>query len=263
MLSTSPGGVGGGSSRTRWLGRSSCRTVSWSARGGIRNMATGTPKQWRLPPPVTGLEGRRWSSRSSPARIKASSRRAPTRSSVPACAGSLRRCGIPNPVAAGGSEQLRAAGVEVELGASAAAAAAQNAIFLHTLRDPNRPYVALKLATTLDGRIADGFGRSRWISGKQASEYVQWLRAGFDAIGIGGRTARFDDPSLTVRGPVRPRVPPAEWSSTAPPIWTPTDVGTDCERNPHYRRRSVRSRSDQGTAAGRRRRHRSHRRHPR
>jgi len=114
----------------------------------------------------------------------------------------------PNAVAAGGGEQLRTAGVEVELGASEAAAAAQNAIFLHTLRNPSRPYVALKLATTLDGRIADGFGRSRWISGEQAREYVQWLRAGFDAIGIGGRTARFDDPSLTVRGPVRPRIPP-------------------------------------------------------
>jgi diaminohydroxyphosphoribosylaminopyrimidine deaminase/5-amino-6-(5-phosphoribosylamino)uracil reductase len=114
----------------------------------------------------------------------------------------------PNPVAAGGGEQLRTAGVEVELGASEDAAAAQNAIFLHTVRNPSRPYVALKLATTLDGRIADGFGRSRWISGEQAREYVQWLRAGFDAIGIGGRTARFDDPSLTVRGTVRPRIPP-------------------------------------------------------
>jgi diaminohydroxyphosphoribosylaminopyrimidine deaminase/5-amino-6-(5-phosphoribosylamino)uracil reductase len=114
----------------------------------------------------------------------------------------------PNPVAAGGGERLRTAGVEVELGTSEDAAAAQNAIFLHTLRTPNRPYVVLKLATTLDGRIADGFGRSRWISGEQAREYVQWLRAGFDAIGIGGRTARFDDPSLTVRGPVRPRIPP-------------------------------------------------------
>ncbi|HEV2084946.1 MAG TPA: bifunctional diaminohydroxyphosphoribosylaminopyrimidine deaminase/5-amino-6-(5-phosphoribosylamino)uracil reductase RibD, partial [Gemmatimonadales bacterium] len=114
----------------------------------------------------------------------------------------------PNPVAAGGGEQLRTAGVEVELGTAEHAAAAQNAIFLHTLRNPSRPYVALKLATTLDGRIADRFGRSRWISGEQAREYVQWLRAGFDAIAIGGRTARFDDPSLTVRGPVRPRIPP-------------------------------------------------------
>jgi diaminohydroxyphosphoribosylaminopyrimidine deaminase/5-amino-6-(5-phosphoribosylamino)uracil reductase len=114
----------------------------------------------------------------------------------------------PNPLAAGGAEQLRSAGVEVELGAGEDAAAAQNAIFLHTLRNPSRPFVALKLATTLNGRIADSFGRSRWISGEPAREYVQWLRAGFDAIGVGGRTARFDDPSLTVRGPVRPRIPP-------------------------------------------------------
>jgi diaminohydroxyphosphoribosylaminopyrimidine deaminase / 5-amino-6-(5-phosphoribosylamino)uracil reductase len=114
----------------------------------------------------------------------------------------------PNPVAAGGSERLRAAGVEVELGPLAEAAAAQNAAFLHSVRDTERPFVALKLATTLDGRIADAFGRSRWVSGEAARDYVQWLRAGFDAIAVGGRTARFDDPSLTVRGPVRPRVSP-------------------------------------------------------
>lgn len=114
----------------------------------------------------------------------------------------------PNPVASGGSQRLREAGVEVELGPLAEAAAAQNAIFLHRVAHSGRPYVALKLATTLDGRIADGFGRSRWISGEPARDYVQWLRAGFDAIAVGGRTARLDDPSLTVRGSVRPRVPP-------------------------------------------------------
>jgi diaminohydroxyphosphoribosylaminopyrimidine deaminase/5-amino-6-(5-phosphoribosylamino)uracil reductase len=96
----------------------------------------------------------------------------------------------------------------VELGMSGDAAAAQNAVFLHALRNGDRPFVALKLATTINNRIADKFGRSRWISGQQGREYVQWLRAGFDAIGIGGRTARIDDPSLTVRGPIRPRVPP-------------------------------------------------------
>ena len=114
----------------------------------------------------------------------------------------------PNPVAAGGSELLRKAGVEVEVGSLAEAAAAQNAIFLHSVENSARPYVALKLATTLDGRIADGFGRSRWISGAESRDYVQWLRAGFDAIAVGGRTARLDDPSLTVRGTVQPRVPP-------------------------------------------------------
>ncbi len=68
--------------------------------------------------------------------------------------------------------------------------------------------MALKLATSLDGRIADRFGRSRWISGEAARDYVHWLRAGMDAIGVGGATARVDDPSLTVRGAVEPRVIP-------------------------------------------------------
>lgn len=135
----------------------------------------------------------------------------------PPCTEAIIRSGIrrvvsamrdPNPVAAGGNDRLRAAGVEVEMGALGEVAAAQNAIFLHSIEDASRPYVALKLATTLDGRIADGFGRSRWISGVEAREFVQWLRAGFDAIAIGGRTARVDDPSLTVRGTIQPRVPP-------------------------------------------------------
>jgi diaminohydroxyphosphoribosylaminopyrimidine deaminase / 5-amino-6-(5-phosphoribosylamino)uracil reductase len=135
----------------------------------------------------------------------------------PPCTDAIIRSGIrrvvaalpdPNPAAAGGSELLRSAGVEVEVGALAEAAAAQNAIFLHSVENAARPYVALKLATTLDGRIADGFGRSRWISGTESRDYVQWLRAGFDAIAVGGRTARLDDPSLTVRGTVQPRVPP-------------------------------------------------------
>ena len=135
----------------------------------------------------------------------------------PPCTEAIIRSGIrrvvaalrdPNPVAAHGSDRLREAGVEVELGPLADVAAAQNAIFLHSIDLPVRPYVALKLATTLDGRIADRFGRSRWISGQESREYVQWLRAGFDAVAVGGRTARLDDPSLTVRGPVKPRVPP-------------------------------------------------------
>jgi diaminohydroxyphosphoribosylaminopyrimidine deaminase/5-amino-6-(5-phosphoribosylamino)uracil reductase len=114
----------------------------------------------------------------------------------------------PNPLAAGGAELLRAAGIPVELGLEREAAEAQNAIFLHGLRHPERPFVALKLATSLDARIADAEGRSRWISGPEARAYVHWLRAGFDAIAVGGRTARADDPSLTVRGPVAPRVTP-------------------------------------------------------
>ncbi len=114
----------------------------------------------------------------------------------------------PNPIAAGGGERLAAAGIEVEYGLLGREAAAQNAAFLHHARGEIRPFVALKLATSVDARIADRDRRSRWISGAEAREYVHWLRAGFDAIGIGGATARHDDPSLTVRGPLRPRVVP-------------------------------------------------------
>lgn len=114
----------------------------------------------------------------------------------------------PDPVAAGGVARLRAAGVDAELGVLADEAAAQNAIFLHLQRGHSRPYVALKLATTIDGRIADANGHSRWLSGQPARDFVQWLRAGFDGIAVGGVTARADDPSLTVRGPLVPRVTP-------------------------------------------------------
>jgi diaminohydroxyphosphoribosylaminopyrimidine deaminase/5-amino-6-(5-phosphoribosylamino)uracil reductase len=135
----------------------------------------------------------------------------------PPCTEAIIRSGVsrviaairdPNPLAAGGSERLREAGVDVEIGQLGAEAATQNAIFLHCLRDQSRPFLSLKLATTMDGRIADGFGRARWISSEAAREYVQWLRAGYDAIAVGGRTARLDDPSLTVRGSVRPRTAP-------------------------------------------------------
>jgi diaminohydroxyphosphoribosylaminopyrimidine deaminase/5-amino-6-(5-phosphoribosylamino)uracil reductase len=115
----------------------------------------------------------------------------------------------PNPQASGGAGRLRAAGIDVEHGVDAERAAIQNAAFLHRFRETGRPYVALKLATSIDARIADPEGRSRWISGPEAREYVHWLRAGFDAIGVGGRTAAVDDASLTVRGAVEPRVAPA------------------------------------------------------
>ena len=110
----------------------------------------------------------------------------------------------PNPEAQGGADRLRAVGIALEVGLQADAARAQNAMFFHRWSGLSRPFVALKLATTLDGRIADHTGRSRWISGEEARDYVHWLRAGFDAIGVGGHTARTDDASLTVRGEVQP-----------------------------------------------------------
>lgn len=114
----------------------------------------------------------------------------------------------PDPHAGGGAERLRARGVTVVLGVLADEAAALNAPFLFARRRADRPFVALKLATSIDGRIADRAGSSQWVSGEEARAYVHWLRAGFDAIGVGGTTALRDNPRLTVRGPVTPRRPP-------------------------------------------------------
>ena len=135
----------------------------------------------------------------------------------PPCADALIAAGVrrvvaavadPNPAAAGGADRLRAAGVVVETGPCQREARHQLAPFLHLHRGLRRPWVALKLATSVDGRIADAAGRSQWISGPEARAWVQWLRAGFDAIGVGGATVEADDPQLTVRGPVVPRVAP-------------------------------------------------------
>lgn len=114
-----------------------------------------------------------------------------------------------HPLAAGGAERLRAAGVAVDIGVGAREAAALNAPFLWSAVRPERPFVALKLAASLDGFLADHAGRSQWLSGAEAREWVHWLRAGYDAIAVGGRTAVIDDPQLTARGSVVPRVPPA------------------------------------------------------
>jgi diaminohydroxyphosphoribosylaminopyrimidine deaminase/5-amino-6-(5-phosphoribosylamino)uracil reductase len=139
------------------------------------------------------------------------------RGKQPPCTDAIVRAGVrrvvaamadPNPVASGGAARLGSLGLEVQVGVGREAAAVQNAIFLHRFRNQSRPFVALKLATSLDGRIADSSGHSRWLSGEPARDYVHWLRAGFDAIGVGGRTVRQDDPGLTVRGPVIPRIPP-------------------------------------------------------
>lgn len=115
----------------------------------------------------------------------------------------------PHGPAAGGVERLRAAGIEVEVGVAEAEAAAQNAAFLWSETRSERPFVAVKLATSLDGYIADAEGRSQWLSGPEAVEWVHWLRAGFDAVAVGRRTLDRDDPRLTVRGSVVPRNPPA------------------------------------------------------
>ncbi len=114
----------------------------------------------------------------------------------------------PNPAAAGGIARLRGAGIEVSVGLCEAHAAALNAPFLFCASRTDRPFVALKLATSLDGQLADATGKSQWLSGSEARAFVQWLRAGFGAIGVGRGTAVADDPLLTARGPLEPRCPP-------------------------------------------------------
>ncbi len=113
-----------------------------------------------------------------------------------------------DPVAKGGAEVLQRAGVEVQGGLMEAEARAQNALFFHRFADRNRPFVALKLAMSVDARIADRDGRSQWISGPEARDFAHWLRAGFEAIGVGAGTVRADDPTLTPRGRVQPARPP-------------------------------------------------------
>lgn len=73
----------------------------------------------------------------------------------------------------------------------------------------NRPRVILKLATSLDGRIATAAGESRWITGEQARAEVHRMRAAVDAVMIGAGTARADDPSLLARTEPAPRRQPA------------------------------------------------------
>lgn len=111
----------------------------------------------------------------------------------------------PSPQARGGAEVLRAAGVEVRGGVEEQGARDQNAPFFHRFTGAQRPWIALKLALSLDGALADAHGRSQWITGGPAREQTHRLRAQFDAIGVGSGTALADNPQLTVRGPVQPR----------------------------------------------------------
>lgn len=101
----------------------------------------------------------------------------------------------PNPEARGGLEVLRAAGVEVEV-ADSFAARAQNEAW-RTWVSAGRPFVTLKLALTLDGRVA--VPGSRWISGEESRRRVHELRAQVDAVAVGMGTVRADDPQLTAR----------------------------------------------------------------
>lgn len=110
-------------------------------------------------------------------------------------------CEDPDPrVSGGGIRFLREAGLEVEVGLCAEEAREVNRGFFLRVAQ-GRPLVTLKLATTLDGRIATRSGDSRWITGEAARAWGHALRASHDAIMIGSNTAVADDPELTCRLP--------------------------------------------------------------
>ncbi len=127
---------------------------------------------------------------------------------TPPCADAVIAAGVarvvvavedPDPRVQGrGIARLRSAGITVEVGLRAAEVEAQLAPY-RKHRTTGRPWVVLKLAATLDGRIAAADGSSRWITGEAARDDAHRLRAESDAVLVGAGTVRADDPALTVR----------------------------------------------------------------
>jgi diaminohydroxyphosphoribosylaminopyrimidine deaminase/5-amino-6-(5-phosphoribosylamino)uracil reductase len=127
---------------------------------------------------------------------------------TPPCADALVNAGVkrvvvamkdPNPLVAGrGLEILRAAGITVETGLLEAQAKALNPGFVSRMQQA-RPWIRVKLASSLDGRTAMASGESRWITGDAARRDVQRLRARSSAVVTGIGTVLADDPSMNVR----------------------------------------------------------------
>ena len=129
---------------------------------------------------------------------------------TPPCAEAVISAGVarvvigvvdPDPNVSGqGIALLRSAGIDVEVGCRAEDVARQLAPYLHH-RSTGRPFVVLKLAATLDGRIAAPDGSSQWITGDEARLDAHRLRADSEAIIVGAGTVRADNPTLTARLP--------------------------------------------------------------
>ena len=135
-------------------------------------------------------------------------------------------------VSGSGVQHLRNAGLTVDVGILEQEVKQQLAAYLHH-RATGRPFVVLKMASTIDGRIAATDGSSKWITGETARKRVHQLRAESDAIVVGAGTVRADDPSLTVRdadGPSPRRIvlgtidasakvhPCTQWTGTLPDL---------------------------------------------
>lgn len=129
---------------------------------------------------------------------------------TPPCTEAIVRAGVhrvvaavtdPNPLVDGrGLLALRASGIAVAEGVLESEACALNAPFLST-HQRGRPFVTLKAAQSLDGRISAAGGRSTWVTGGASRRYAHRLRFRHDAVLVGAGTVRRDDPRLTVRLP--------------------------------------------------------------
>jgi diaminohydroxyphosphoribosylaminopyrimidine deaminase/5-amino-6-(5-phosphoribosylamino)uracil reductase len=138
---------------------------------------------------------------------------------TPPCARALIHAGVegvivaagdPNPIVDGsGFRALRDAGLTIEEGLLGEEANRQNVAFRTHVRT-GRPFVVLKMASSLDGKAAARDGSSKWITGEEARTDVQRLRAWSDAVVVGSGTALADDPRLTVREPA--------FASARPPL---------------------------------------------
>lgn len=105
----------------------------------------------------------------------------------------------PNPnVKGGGIDYLKSKGIDVTSGICEDEAKKLNEAFIKFVKT-GRPFVTLKCAATLDGRIATRTGDARWVSGKESRKFVHKLRHAADAIMVGVNTVKIDDPSLTTR----------------------------------------------------------------
>ncbi len=114
----------------------------------------------------------------------------------------------PTALAGGGARHLSDYGVEIKFGVEEASALELNAPFFFAATQANRPWVTLKLALSRNGKMNDPSGQRRWITNEQSRAEVHRLRANVDAIAVGIGTVRADNPELTARGAIKPRVPP-------------------------------------------------------